>query len=128
MKLTLLDFYTLHGRIGRLKFISGVTVVLVFVVLLSLAGIYFGLIDLDSDVGRIFALLLTLFFIVAVSPFFVKRLHDPNSHGGWAATLFVCLVFFRSNIWAAIFVCVGFLILLLKRGNPDKNEWGQPDT
>lgn len=84
-----MDFYTFSGRIGRLKFISAIIVILTLSTTFYLFGMYFKLFNLASESGRVLIGLPTLFSIIAAIPFFIKRLHDLNSHGGWLRLLFV---------------------------------------
>ena len=128
MRLSIADFYTFSGRIGRLKFISGISIILMLSTIYYFAGLYFKLFSLASEKGHILIALPTLFFIIAVIPLFIRRLHDLNTHGGWVATFIVCLAFLNTNIWAAIYAGLGLMILLLKKGNPDENEWGVPNN
>ncbi len=128
MRLTIADFYTFSGRIGRLKFISGIAVILMLSITFYCMGKYLELFNLATDSGLILMALPTLFFIIAVIPFIVRRLHDLNTHGGWVSTFIVCLTFLNTNIWAAVYVGLGLVILFAKSGNPEENEWGVPNN
>ena len=141
------DFYSLQGRIGRIDFILGlllansVPAILYYisrdqVLALGNDTLYFG-----------FKSFLQLLGFSLATPFYVKRFHDLNSPGYWVLIYWACLPFsfevahlidlifgIEINPFNEIIlyiIVIGLLmlaVLALKRGNPEKNPWGNPNN
>jgi len=87
--------------------------------------------------------LLQLMALSLATPFYIKRFHDLNSQGYWVLIYWVCLPFIfevayflelvfgiEINPFNEFILFLGFigllmlLVLALKRGNPEENQWG----
>jgi len=149
MKLSLKinDFVSLKGRIGRLEFFVGFFLISFAAYLLNyLASKLLYIQEYRSGYFAV-KVLIQFFVIVWQTPFIVKRLHDLNSSGLWVLPYWALLPFTieftyllnnylgikinpfsKPVLWLSVFVLLMFLVLIVKKGNPDKNQWGYPNN
>lgn len=144
--LKLSDFYSFRGRIGRIDFILGI-----FLTGSVPAMLYYlfrnPILALGNDIYFFgFKALLQLMVLSLATPFHIKRFHDLNSSGYWVLIYWICLPFafevayflelmigVQINPFNEFILFLGFigllmlLVLTLKKGNPEENQWGNPN-
>ncbi|MGR8935371.1 MAG: DUF805 domain-containing protein [Gammaproteobacteria bacterium] len=146
INLKISDFYSFKGRLSRLDFLLGILAV--SLVVLSLHYSLMPLVRRSGELNTLLIFLVSLQFLSSLSatPFYVKRLHDLNSSGAWAFAFWVIFPFsFEVSglvqrqtgllinplnevaVWGEVLTFLGFLVLLFKKGNPEKNKWGSPN-
>ena len=145
INLTVSDFYSLKGRLGRLDFFWGLVTITVVIVIAHYTVLQVFSSSVDFDMLLMFLVLMQFFSLSAATPFYVKRLHDLNSSGWWASAFWLVFPFspemaalikrtleihinpfFEPAMWLALITLVGSIVLLFKKGNPEDNQWGSP--
>ena len=146
ISLRFVDFYSLGGRIGRIYFFLGLA--LIIILISTLHYLFFPFVMETKNINYIFGFKVSLQFLnlTLLTPFFVKRFHDLNSSGFWVLFFWVILPFSleaadlvrtyigihinpfnKMVIFIELIGILMFLVLLLKRGNPEGNQWGNPN-
>lgn len=143
--ITLSDFYRFRGRLGRLDFFVGILLAVAVI-----AALHFLLSPLILNTGSVhnylvFRLILRLIEFGLATPLLVKRFHDLNSSGYWVLIFWVPFPFTIETaylvdlmlgikldlfnefiIFMHILGLLALILLLVKQGNPDANDWGSP--
>ncbi|MCG7991194.1 MAG: DUF805 domain-containing protein [Candidatus Thiodiazotropha lotti] len=141
------DFYTLSGRMGRLRFLSGIFIIIILSITLHYASFYIASYFGSSKLAMVLIVVLQFVMLLLATPLIVKRLHDLNASGWFALVFWVPFPFsiemsalldsqwlfgllfelYQFLLWLTFAIVMGFIFLLIVPGNPELNQWGSPN-